>query len=139
MLNQQRGGAGSRTGERKRTKAIFELLPVGISILDAERRVVFANSALVDIMGLSNEGCRPVNTGAGSISDPTGHPCRQRSTPAPRRFAPNERCSMSKPGWCAPMAVWLGPRSARRRLPCPAGRWFWSCATSPRKGRRRRR
>ncbi|MBK7200117.1 PAS domain S-box protein [Candidatus Amarolinea dominans] len=57
LLNQQRAVEPAAVQESERElKAIFELLPVGISILDAERRVVFANSALVDIMGLSNEG-----------------------------------------------------------------------------------
>ncbi|MGB4979515.1 MAG: PAS domain S-box protein, partial [Anaerolineae bacterium] len=57
LLNQQRAVAPAAVQESERElKAIFELLPVGISILDAERRVVFANSALMDIMGPSNEG-----------------------------------------------------------------------------------
>ena len=43
-----------RTNEQK-LRALFELLPVGISILDQERRIVEANPALQQILGLSNQ------------------------------------------------------------------------------------
>lgn len=36
-------------------KALFDLLPMGIAILDADRRVVFANPALKRIMGVPDE------------------------------------------------------------------------------------
>jgi PAS domain S-box-containing protein len=40
----------------ERLKAIFEVLPVGVSILDAKRQPVYANPALARILDISQEG-----------------------------------------------------------------------------------
>lgn len=46
---------GAAQENESRLKALFDLLPMGIAILDAERRVVFANPALKRIMGIPDE------------------------------------------------------------------------------------
>jgi len=44
-----------RAAERK-LKTLFEIVPLGISVLDADRKIVFSNPALETIAGLSREG-----------------------------------------------------------------------------------
>jgi PAS domain S-box-containing protein len=40
----------------KKLKTLFEILPVGISILDAERKIVYGNPALATILDIPGEG-----------------------------------------------------------------------------------
>jgi PAS domain S-box-containing protein len=40
----------------KKLKALFEALPVGVSILDAERRIAYINPALEKILGITKDG-----------------------------------------------------------------------------------
>jgi PAS domain S-box-containing protein len=40
----------------KKLKALFEVLPIGVSILDAERNIVFNNPALERILGMTRDG-----------------------------------------------------------------------------------
>jgi PAS domain S-box-containing protein/putative nucleotidyltransferase with HDIG domain len=55
-------------------KALFELLPVGVSVLDAENRVTYANPALERILGLSEEGLREGDHVARTYLDGNGDP-----------------------------------------------------------------
>jgi PAS domain S-box-containing protein len=50
----QRAEAALRESEEK-LSTLFELMPVGISVMDGERRISHANAALMHILGLSRE------------------------------------------------------------------------------------
>jgi PAS domain S-box-containing protein/putative nucleotidyltransferase with HDIG domain len=53
-------------------KALFEFLPVGVSVLDAENRVTYANPALERIIGISEEGLRKGEYGTRTYLDANG-------------------------------------------------------------------
>ena len=55
ITERQRAEEALRESERK-LKTLFEILPVGISILDAERKIVYGNSALEKILDIPREG-----------------------------------------------------------------------------------
>jgi PAS domain S-box-containing protein len=55
ITERKRAEESLRESEQK-LKTIFEVLPVGISILDAERQPVYTNPALSRILGISEEG-----------------------------------------------------------------------------------
>jgi PAS domain S-box-containing protein len=55
VTDRQRAEEALRESERK-LKTLFEILPVGISILDAERKIVYGNPALATILDLPGEG-----------------------------------------------------------------------------------
>ena len=44
------------TESEKKLKTLFEILPVGASVLDAERKIVYSNPALERILDISGEG-----------------------------------------------------------------------------------
>jgi PAS domain S-box-containing protein len=54
-IERQRGEEALRESERK-LRTLFEILPVGISILDAERKIVYGNPALTTILDISKKG-----------------------------------------------------------------------------------
>ena len=55
ITDHQRAEESLRESERK-LKTLFEILPVGLSILDAERKIVYGNPALATILDISGEG-----------------------------------------------------------------------------------
>ena len=55
ITERQRAEEALRESERK-LKTLFEILPVGISILDAERKIVYGNPALEKILDIPREG-----------------------------------------------------------------------------------
>jgi PAS domain S-box-containing protein len=55
ITERQRAEEALRESERK-LKTLFEILPVGISILDAERKIVYGNPALATILDIPGEG-----------------------------------------------------------------------------------
>jgi diguanylate cyclase (GGDEF)-like protein/PAS domain S-box-containing protein len=57
ITKHKRSEAALLERERKLT-TLFEILPVGISILDADRRVTYTNPALKRILAISDEGLR---------------------------------------------------------------------------------
>jgi len=62
-----------RESERK-LKTLFEILPVGISILDAERKIVYGNPALEKILDIPREGLFRGNYARRSYLRPDGTP-----------------------------------------------------------------
>ena len=54
-VERKRAEEALRESERK-LKTLFEILPVGISILDAERKIVYGNPALEKILDIPREG-----------------------------------------------------------------------------------
>jgi len=62
-----------RESERK-VKTLFEILPVGISILDAERKIVYGNPALEKILDIPREGLFRGNYARRTYLRPDGRP-----------------------------------------------------------------
>lgn len=80
-----RGGTVRDVTDRKRAEAawrdsalkletLFACLPVGVSVLDAERQVVYVNHALENILGLSAEGLRRAEYRRRAYLRPDGTP-----------------------------------------------------------------
>jgi PAS domain S-box-containing protein len=55
VTERKRAEEALRESEGK-LKTLFEILPVGVSVLDAEREILYANPALERILGVSTEG-----------------------------------------------------------------------------------
>jgi PAS domain S-box-containing protein len=53
---QEHSTSGDDSQQKERLRQLFEILPVGISVLDDERRIVFHNSALSRILEITAEG-----------------------------------------------------------------------------------
>ncbi|HSJ52394.1 MAG TPA: PAS domain S-box protein [Anaerolineae bacterium] len=75
-----------RESEAKR-QALFEILPVGISILDAERRVRYSNPALARILDLHGEDLVQGRYPQRTYLHPDGRPMAAAELPSVRAFA----------------------------------------------------
>jgi PAS domain S-box-containing protein len=73
ITDRKRAEESLRESEQK-LKTIFEVLPVGVSILDAERQLVYANPALSRILDISQEGLARGDHEARSYLRPDGTP-----------------------------------------------------------------
>jgi PAS domain S-box-containing protein len=73
ITERKRAEDALRESEQK-LKTIFEVLPVGVSILDAERQLVYANPALSRILDISQEGLARGDHEARSYLRPDGTP-----------------------------------------------------------------
>jgi PAS domain S-box-containing protein len=72
-VERQRAEKALRESERK-LKTLFEILPVGISILDAERKIVYGNPALATILGIPGEDLSRGNYTRRTYLRPDGTP-----------------------------------------------------------------
>jgi len=84
-----------RENEEK-LSALFQILPVGVSVLDAKGKIVYVNPALERMLGVTRAGLLVAMPRGRSISDRMERRCRRKSLLARGRSRSGGRCLTSK-------------------------------------------
>ncbi len=86
-ITQRKQDEAALRGSEAKLRTLFEVLPVGISILDKQRRVIENNPALERISGMTREGLAQGSYAGNKYFHPDGTPLQPNELPSARAFA----------------------------------------------------